>query len=94
VGSPEKKKFSCLGKLKFWVFGRDFVVEDMGSLLLALGCRSAVAVAAATVTRSTPPGYVSSSSSSSHKHMHCVSTFVSKRSIIKLGLEVSHPEIL
>ncbi|KAH8970704.1 hypothetical protein BDL97_02G103200 [Sphagnum fallax] len=60
----------------------------MGSLLLALGCRSAVAVAAATVARSTPPGYVSSSSSSSssHKHMHCVSTFVSKRSIIKLGL--------
>ncbi len=59
-------------------------MEDMGSLLLALGCRSAVAVA--TVTRSTPPGYVSSSSSSSRKHMHCVSTFVSKRSIIKLGL--------
>ncbi|CAM6007791.1 unnamed protein product [Sphagnum balticum] len=58
----------------------------MGSLLLALGCRSAVAVAAATVTRSTPPGYVPLSSSSSHKHMHCVSTFVSKRSIIKLGL--------
>jgi hypothetical protein len=83
-GFSRKKKFSCLGKLKFWVFGRDFVVEDMGSLLLALGCRSAVAVA--TVTRSTPPGYVSSSSSSSRKHMHCVSTFVSKRSIIKLGL--------
>ncbi|CAK9234202.1 unnamed protein product [Sphagnum troendelagicum] len=56
----------------------------MGSLLLALGCCSAVA--AATVTRSTPPGVVSSSSSSSRKHMHCVSTFVSKRSIIKLGL--------
>ncbi len=88
VGSPEKNKISCLGKLKFWVFGRDFVVEDMGSLLLALGCRSAVA--AATVTRSTPHGYVSSSSSSSRKHMHCVSTFVSKRSIVKLGLEVSH----
>ncbi|CAK9229837.1 unnamed protein product [Sphagnum jensenii] len=59
----------------------------MGSLLLALGCRSVVVVvAAATVTRSTPPSYVSSSSSSSRKHMHCVSTFVSKRSIIKLGL--------
>jgi len=89
VGSGfSRKKKSCLGKLKFWVFGRDFVVEDMGSLLLALGCRSAVATA--TVTRSTPPGYVSSSSSSSRKHMHCVSTFVSKRSIVKLGLEVSH----
>jgi hypothetical protein len=85
-GFSRKKKISCLGELKFWVFGRDFVVEDMGSLLLALGCRSAVAVAAATVTRSTPPGYVSSSSSSSRKHMHCVSTFVSKRSFIKLGL--------
>jgi hypothetical protein len=76
--------FPCLGKLKFWVFARDFVSEDMGSLLLALGCRSAVA--AATVTRSIPSGYVALSSSSSHKHMHCVSTFVSKRSIIKLGL--------
>jgi hypothetical protein len=50
-GFSRKKKFSCLGKLKFWVFGRDFVVEDMGSLFLALGCRSAVTVAAATVTR-------------------------------------------
>ncbi|CAK9877720.1 unnamed protein product [Sphagnum jensenii] len=58
----------------------------MGSLLLALGCRSTIAVAAITVTRSTPLGYVSSSSSSSRKHMHCVSTFVSKRNIIKLGL--------
>jgi hypothetical protein len=29
---------------------------------------------------------VPSLSSSSHKHMHCVSTFLSKRSIIKLGL--------
>jgi hypothetical protein len=50
-GFSRKKKISCLGKLKFWVFGRDFVVEDMGSLFLALGCRSAVTVAAATVTR-------------------------------------------